>query len=442
MNPDDLLELQAWMRELQMAALAGDQDQVQIALKQINSLNRQANYRDEQEAGKVGGLATGLMETGQAVSSGLMDEAAGSAAAIGALLPGGKSPGEAYTSTHDVVRDAVAAGREQHPGIVLGSNLVGGLLPGAAATKGVSALARMVGRQGMTAGGRGLATGALMGAARGVGEGKTLGERAMMGAVGGGVGGALGGGIGVLMSKLGRMFPADAARMGGPTVPGYRTIGESIERERPQLPPITARPPELGMTIEELAELMRLNVGQPSMPGYQARPPITSVPSSYIGPRPISLGPGYEPYKPPVPGLQRGMPAPERAGEVPETGMMGTPPTSPAMSALASAGRGAPTPAQLAVQAESQVMPVPPQGMGRAPAAYDLPPTGANPFANTPAEEAAQAAQTAKRAGRGQTQEVARAVYALAKAAGKSDAEATKLARRAAGMAGGEAHGL
>ena len=96
--------------------------------------------RDEAIAriGQGGGSATGdfLRMAGQGLTFDFGDEIAGAGAALGALAPGGRSPGEAFRETTDASRQRVADLRTANPGASMAAEVAGGLLlPGAGAAK-------------------------------------------------------------------------------------------------------------------------------------------------------------------------------------------------------------------------------------------------------------------------------------------------------------------
>jgi hypothetical protein len=110
---------------------------------------------------------------GQGLSLGFMDEIAGGAAALGALVPGGRSPAEAYRETTDQTRDYVAEQKERNPVAFTAGEIGGGL------ATGLSGGARMAGIKGSAAlgagYGAGTADGGLMDRVKGAGVGAMVG---------------------------------------------------------------------------------------------------------------------------------------------------------------------------------------------------------------------------------------------------------------------------
>jgi hypothetical protein len=110
---------------------------------------------------------------GQGVSLGFMDEIAGGAAALGALVPGGRSPAEAYRETTDQTRDYVNEQKGRNPVAFTAGEIGGGL------ATGLSGGARMAGIKGSAglgaAYGAGTADGGLMDRVKGAGVGALVG---------------------------------------------------------------------------------------------------------------------------------------------------------------------------------------------------------------------------------------------------------------------------
>ncbi len=136
----------------------------------------------------------------QGASLGFSDELRGAAQALGAILPGGQSPADAYTSGRNAERAALEQFKSEHPALAGGSELVGGLaLPVGATVRGATAAAKV---------GRGALAGGLSagGHAMGVGEG-SVAERAG-GAIAptafGALGGAALGGFAAAIPKAAR----------------------------------------------------------------------------------------------------------------------------------------------------------------------------------------------------------------------------------------------
>ena len=192
--------------------------------------------RTPSDSGDQSGLAGFARTAAQGATFGLSDELAGLAAA----LPGGKTPEEARAGA----RQNLAQYREDHPGMAIGAEMLGGLatgllVPGGAAraipTLGRGLRSARAGQRALAAGGLGAAEGALYGAGQ-ADEGGRLG-----GAVKGGLaGGLLGGGIGAAM-------PAPTGLVGGgkaPTRGGQAVEVVDAARGGPQRAPARAPRPD------------------------------------------------------------------------------------------------------------------------------------------------------------------------------------------------------
>lgn len=162
---------------------------------------------------------------------GLSDELRGAAEAIGALIPGGRSPGEAFREGTEAERDRLRRVREARPLTSLAGEGLGGVVTGGA---GVKAAGKILGA------GKGLLSrvaraagiGAAEAAAYGAGTGEGAGDRAKRAATGAAVGAVAGGAI-----------PAVAA--------GGRAVGRGARRLRRAV----GGDPLLGDAAEAGAEL-------------------------------------------------------------------------------------------------------------------------------------------------------------------------------------------
>jgi hypothetical protein len=199
------------------------------------------NTRDMADAGSAGNLfARGL-------TSGFSDEIAGAADAVGAMLPGGQSPMEAYRGTRDVLRETNDAYAQVNPGKALGAELAGGLVQGvgtgigaARAVPGALAgAARMVpaalttGRTGARIAQAGLA-GAAAGGLAGVGGADSMediprsaGIGAMSGGIAGAGLGAAGAGVGGVLRRTGITAPRDP-NTGNAVQRGAKAVGRAL----------------------------------------------------------------------------------------------------------------------------------------------------------------------------------------------------------------------
>lgn len=152
---------------------------------------------NQAERASSGGAVGNLMASG--ATFGFNDEIAGAADAIGAMVPGGQSPGQAYRNTTTAIRGVQDAYRAENPKKALAAELGGGLAlsaiaPAARLATGGKLLAgslavpkalqatTKLGRLGQTVG-AGAASGALAGAG-GAEEGNRLRGAAIGGATG------------------------------------------------------------------------------------------------------------------------------------------------------------------------------------------------------------------------------------------------------------------
>jgi hypothetical protein len=158
---------------------------------------------------------------GQGVSLGFMDEIAGGAAALGALVPGGRSPGEAYRETTDRTRDYVAAQKERNPIAFTAGEIGGGL------ATGLSGGARMAGIKGSAAlgagYGAGTADGDLLDRIKGAGVGALVGAGTHYGTQ------KLGQGVGKLLQRK----PAQTAPV--PTAQDLKTQAKTFYNRADQI---------------------------------------------------------------------------------------------------------------------------------------------------------------------------------------------------------------
>lgn len=182
------------------------------------------------------------------------------------------------------------------------------------------------------------------------------------------------------------------------------------------------RPPAStpSMSPEEIAELARLNANAPSLPGTETVRGMAQQSAANVPPapnvRPLRAPPsdldaftaarGSEPIPREVAGLQR----------IGETVMRAEPSTLPP-----------PRPLQPITQGTYETPEVLPPRPGMAPT-----PPSVNPFANTPAEEAAQQTQAMKRAGKDPVSQAAREAYQRTQKAGVTPEESEFAARMAA----------
>lgn len=195
---------------------------------------------------------------GQGLSLGFMDEIAGGAAALGAMLPGGRSPGEAYRETTDRTRDYVAAQKERNPVAFTAGEIGGGL------ATGLSGGARMAGIKGSAAlgagYGAGTADGDLMDRVKGAGVGALVGAGTHYGTQ------KLGQGVGKLLQRK----PAQSAPI--PELDELKAIKDAAYRRVDQQ--------GVRYSKEQIEELIRGSSDQIPMTGPTAR--NTGAPADVI----------------------------------------------------------------------------------------------------------------------------------------------------------------
>lgn len=173
--------------------------------------------------GVVGGTAASLLE---GVSLGTSGELYGAARGLAAMVPGGKSPREAFREGLSGSREYLREFGEDHPILRAGADIVGGL--GTAVATGGLGLA---GRGAVTAGRlarlgavEGAVVGGIEGAARAEGG---LVERGTAGAIGAGLGAGFGGAVGLATPILSRAGATGAGALVGGGV-GYAAEGDAL----------------------------------------------------------------------------------------------------------------------------------------------------------------------------------------------------------------------
>lgn len=174
--------------------------------------------------GVVGGTGASLA---QGVTLGTSDELYGGVRALAAMVPGGKSPAQAYTEGASGSREYLSEFGEDHPVLRTGADIIGGL--GTAVATGGLGLA---GRGAVTAGRlarlgaiEGMVVGGIEGAARAEGG---LVERGTAGAIGAGLGGVFGGAVGAATPILSRAGATGAGALVGGGV-GYAVGGDPVD---------------------------------------------------------------------------------------------------------------------------------------------------------------------------------------------------------------------
>lgn len=104
-------------------------------------------------------LLGGLGAAAHGATLGFSDEAGGGLAAIGALLPGGESPGQAYRRVRDINRNTQKAFGAEHPAANVALNVAGGVLNPVGRIKGPVTAGKVAGTGALVGGLAGLGTG-------------------------------------------------------------------------------------------------------------------------------------------------------------------------------------------------------------------------------------------------------------------------------------------
>lgn len=166
---------------------------------------------------------SGLARTlAQGATLGFGEEIEGGLAALGAMVPGGRSPGEAYREQVTGAREDIGQFREEHPVMSTAAELGGAVLPSLLPIPGARAgLARVATTALRNPLGRAAAEGAVAGA--GAAEGG-VGERLKGAAVGGTVGGV----AGKLAGSVGRKFARPRRAAGEALEDVVRREGSSL----------------------------------------------------------------------------------------------------------------------------------------------------------------------------------------------------------------------
>ncbi len=159
------------------------------------------------------GMLEGVARAGaQGLTFGFSDELAGALAAGAAMMPGGVSPGDAYTMRRDLERQRLEEFAEEHPWVALASEAGGGLLTGvgagAAAARAIPALGKTLARLPWysripATGAAGATGGAASGALTGAGQAPTMADVPAYAARGAGLGAAIGGPLAMAGSAIG-----------------------------------------------------------------------------------------------------------------------------------------------------------------------------------------------------------------------------------------------
>jgi len=105
------------------------------AMEQMAAAAEREQVADLVAAGDVNKIAALGMGASDAATFGLGDEAAGAVSAIGAMLPGGRSPGQAYRGARDEARGLLGAARADEPIAAFGGGILGSVIPGVGIAK-------------------------------------------------------------------------------------------------------------------------------------------------------------------------------------------------------------------------------------------------------------------------------------------------------------------
>lgn len=264
------------------------------------------------------------------------EEAEGAMQAIGALVPGGRSPREAYSETVERAREDIKKAYQERPLESLATEVGGGIIPSilAAPFTGGGSLAALGGRAAAAApsaaravrGARSAAQwaaarpirgGAAVGAISGLGAGEdNLESRLASGAVGSVLGGTLGGAFraagaigrrGIEFARNRRLMQEAQERSVGARAAGIpmsvdEAFAEIVAERRPEVPTREA--------VERIGEALLEQGIEPSTVGQRARPgqmvmelgtPVSELEAMQAGVIPSSVGAG------PVQRLARGI---------------------------------------------------------------------------------------------------------------------------------------
>lgn len=168
----------------------------------------------------------------QGATLGFSDELAGGIAGLGALLPGGRSPREAYTEERDRIRSGLKEFRGEHPIASTALELAGGIVP-AIATGGGSLPATLgTGAKVLQAAKAGAKFGGLYGAGKAEGDLLTQALATTGGAAFGGAGGALLGAAVPAAKAIGGAITRKVASGSSPLAPAAAQAAEQQAQER------------------------------------------------------------------------------------------------------------------------------------------------------------------------------------------------------------------
>jgi hypothetical protein len=191
--------------------------------------------------------AFGALDTFNAGTTfGLNDEIQGGLRAIGAMVPGGESPAEAYTKERDRVRASKSAFREENPMAAPALEMVGG---GATGVMGASKAAAIPVIKNLGHTGRQVLGGAAGGAATGFGESEAISSGQLVGDTLAGAG--IGGVAGPVLGKAGDMAGWAAGKLGT----GFAKLFQSADKQSQEILQDVLR--DTGMDISTLTQRMQ-----------------------------------------------------------------------------------------------------------------------------------------------------------------------------------------
>lgn len=296
--------LQDWLRDFKVASEKGDHEEAQYAQMMIAHLNRAAGVTDPD--------AIAAQEATQGSTAGdVVGAAAVNALQTGTLgLAGRVSP---------TIKRAVDQAREQEP-LASGVGTVAGglLLPGPKINPSQGLVPLVT---------KGMLAGTTIGSIQGANEAEP-GQRL----AGAKYGAATGAAAGALLAPLPKLLPRRVQQLLGEeaTPQNIRRMFERTKqasttgvqqglsgisarlRRIPALRSFMPEPgPARGPNPLDLPTFLRQPGHVEGVVGPEAMVGRVNMPE--IPPRPLTTGPGYEPFRPAVPGLQQGLPEPSAA---------------------------------------------------------------------------------------------------------------------------------
>ncbi|HEX7820948.1 MAG TPA: hypothetical protein VF463_10055 [Sphingobium sp.] len=193
----------------------------------------------------------------------------GAAATVGARLGRGEPVGKEFREAQKTFRDTQIRYDDEHPRLAAGSTLGGIgaslLLPGGAALKGASTVAKV---------GQAAKVGALYGTVAGAGEGEGLVDRAYNALTNG-----------IMMGGFGALSPL-----------ALKAGGSALQQARLRVPGVDAALAKVGNGLQHITNAGRSAVGKPRLPiappSVRAKPQANRMIADTIGRGGIRQGPG------------------------------------------------------------------------------------------------------------------------------------------------------